>query len=165
MQVLIGCVADLVVRRQPISGGSRGDVVSAIEVVRYAVMIGMRRHGLMEGRVEHGYMRTMRKQLPRDADSEKIMGVVQGCEPRYGSNCRDDLVVNLHGIDERLSAVDHPVADPLTEDLRDLGRSRLGRRMLAGDVGALGPLRQVLTRDGRLTPEAEFLVDMLQELV
>jgi ABC-type lipoprotein export system ATPase subunit len=59
---------------------------------------------------------------------------------------------------------DHAVADPLTEDLRELGRSRLGQRLLAGDVEDLGPLREALTRDGRLTPGAERLVDVLQEL-
>lgn len=60
---------------------------------------------------------------------------------------------------------DHAVADPLTEDLRELGRSRLGQRLLKGDVEDLGPLRQALTRNGRLTPEAERLIGVLQELV
>jgi ABC-type microcin C transport system duplicated ATPase subunit YejF len=60
---------------------------------------------------------------------------------------------------------DHAVADPLTEDLRDLGRSRLGQRLLTGQVDELGPLRQALTHDGRLTPGAERLVDALRELV
>jgi ABC-type lipoprotein export system ATPase subunit len=60
---------------------------------------------------------------------------------------------------------DHAVADPLTEDLRELGRSRLGQRLLNGDVEDLGPLRQALTRNGRLTPEAERLIGVLQELV
>jgi putative ABC transport system ATP-binding protein len=60
---------------------------------------------------------------------------------------------------------DHRVADPLTEDLRELGRSRLGQRLLNGDVEDLGPLRGALTRNGRLTPEAERLIGVLQELV
>ncbi len=60
---------------------------------------------------------------------------------------------------------DHRVADPLTEDLRELGRSRLGQRLLNGDVEDLGPLRQALTRNGQLTPEAERLIGVLQELV
>jgi ABC-type lipoprotein export system ATPase subunit len=60
---------------------------------------------------------------------------------------------------------DHAVADPLTEDLRELGHSRLGQRLLAGEVDELGPLRQALTRNGRLTAEAERLVSMLHELV
>jgi putative ABC transport system ATP-binding protein len=59
---------------------------------------------------------------------------------------------------------DHRVVDPLTEDLRELGRSRLGQRLLSGEVGELGPLRQALTRNGRLTPEAERLVEVLREL-
>jgi ABC-type lipoprotein export system ATPase subunit len=60
---------------------------------------------------------------------------------------------------------DHTVADPLTEDLRELGRSPLGQRLIAGDAEQLGPLSQVLVRGGELTPEAEGLVEMLRELV
>jgi ABC-type lipoprotein export system ATPase subunit len=60
---------------------------------------------------------------------------------------------------------DHSVADPLTEDLRELGYSRLGQRLLAGETEELGPLRQALVRSGRFTPEAERLVDVLRELV
>jgi putative ABC transport system ATP-binding protein len=60
---------------------------------------------------------------------------------------------------------DHAVADPLTEDLRELGHSRLGQRLLAGEVDELGPLRQALTRNGQLTAEAVRLVDILRELV
>jgi ABC-type lipoprotein export system ATPase subunit len=59
---------------------------------------------------------------------------------------------------------DHVVADPLTEDLRELGRSRLGQRLLAGEVEELGPLRQALVRDGKYTPDAERFVDVLREL-
>jgi ABC-type lipoprotein export system ATPase subunit len=65
--------------------------------------------------------------------------------------------------DGRISS-DHVVADPLTEDLRELGRSRLGQRLLAGEVEELGPLRQALVRDGQYTPGAERLVDVLREL-
>jgi putative ABC transport system ATP-binding protein len=60
---------------------------------------------------------------------------------------------------------DHAVADALTEDLRELGRSRLGQRLLNGRVQELGPLREALTRNGRLTPGAERLVGVLRELV
>ncbi|MFC2030542.1 ABC transporter ATP-binding protein [Chloroflexota bacterium] len=60
---------------------------------------------------------------------------------------------------------DHTVKDPLTEDLRELGRSRLGQRLLAGNVDDLGPLREALTEDGHFTPEAESLVEVLQDLV
>jgi ABC-type lipoprotein export system ATPase subunit len=59
---------------------------------------------------------------------------------------------------------DHTVADPLTEDLRELGQSRLGQRLLSGDVEQLGPLGDTLSRDGHLTAEAEQLVDLLREL-
>jgi ABC-type lipoprotein export system ATPase subunit len=59
---------------------------------------------------------------------------------------------------------DHRVADPLTEDLRELGSSRLGQRLLGGEVEELGPLSQALVRNGRLTPEAEGLVNVLREL-
>jgi len=60
---------------------------------------------------------------------------------------------------------DHTVADPLTEDLRELGLSRLGQRLLDGQMEDLGPLRGALTQDGHFTPEAKQLVDLLQELV
>ena len=59
---------------------------------------------------------------------------------------------------------DHAVADALTEDLRELGRSRLGRRLIEGHVEELGPLHEALVRDGKLTPEAERLVGVLREL-
>ena len=59
---------------------------------------------------------------------------------------------------------DHTVADPLIEDLRELGGSRLGQRLLMGEVEDLGPLRQVLVRNGRLTQEAQGLVNVLREL-
>jgi ABC-type lipoprotein export system ATPase subunit len=59
---------------------------------------------------------------------------------------------------------DHAVTDPLTEDLRELGRSQLGQRLLAGRIEELGPLRQALSHDGRLTPEAERLVSVLREV-
>ncbi len=60
---------------------------------------------------------------------------------------------------------DHTVADPLTEDLRELGRSRLGQRLMNGSVEELGPLSEALVRDGQLTPEAEGFVEVLRELV
>jgi len=60
---------------------------------------------------------------------------------------------------------DHTVADPLTEDLRELGRSRLGQLLMNGSAEDLGPLSQALIRDGQLTPEAECFVEVLRELV
>jgi ABC-type lipoprotein export system ATPase subunit len=60
---------------------------------------------------------------------------------------------------------DHLVADPLTEDLRELGYSRLGQRLLAGETEGLGPLRQALVQHGRFTPEAERLVSVLRQLL
>jgi ABC-type lipoprotein export system ATPase subunit len=59
---------------------------------------------------------------------------------------------------------DHTVADPLTEDLREWGSSRLGQRLLKGEIEELGPLSQALVQDGQLTPEAEGLVNVLREL-
>jgi ABC-type lipoprotein export system ATPase subunit len=60
---------------------------------------------------------------------------------------------------------DHAVADPLTEDLRELGYSRLGQRLLAGETEELGPLRPALIHNGHFTPQAERLVEALRELV
>lgn len=59
---------------------------------------------------------------------------------------------------------DHSVADPLTEDLRELSQSHLGRRLMSGSIEELGPLREALTKNGDLTPEAERLVNLLEEL-
>jgi hypothetical protein len=59
---------------------------------------------------------------------------------------------------------DHGVSDPLTEDLRELRQSRLGQKLIAGQVEELGPLREVLTRNGQLTPEAECLAKVLSGL-
>jgi len=59
---------------------------------------------------------------------------------------------------------DHTVGDPLTEDLRELGRSSLGQRLIDGRVAELGPLSEALARDGQLTPEAEYFVEVLREL-
>ena len=59
---------------------------------------------------------------------------------------------------------DHVVADPFTEDLRELGSSRLGQRLLRGDLAELGSLSQALVQDGHLTPEAEGLVSVLRAL-
>jgi ABC-type lipoprotein export system ATPase subunit len=59
---------------------------------------------------------------------------------------------------------DHTVSDPLTEDLRELGRSRLGQQLLAGRVEELGSLGELLSRAGQLTPEAECLAQLLRQL-
>jgi putative ABC transport system ATP-binding protein len=59
---------------------------------------------------------------------------------------------------------DHTVTDPLTEDLRELRHSHLGQRLMAGRVEDLGPLSATFARDGQLTPEAERLVRVLQDL-
>jgi ABC-type methionine transport system ATPase subunit len=59
---------------------------------------------------------------------------------------------------------DHTVADPLTEDLREFGYSRLGGHLLSGHAEGLGPLSQALTRNGRFTPEAEHLATILRGL-
>jgi ABC-type methionine transport system ATPase subunit len=59
---------------------------------------------------------------------------------------------------------DHTVSDPLTEDLRELGRSRLGQQLLAGRVEELGSLGELLSHGGQLTPEAECLAQLLRQL-
>ncbi len=59
---------------------------------------------------------------------------------------------------------DHAVADPLTEDLRELGRSHLGKQLIAGDIQDLARLSQALVRNGQLSPEAECLKDMLEKV-
>ncbi|HSR30304.1 MAG TPA: ABC transporter ATP-binding protein [Anaerolineae bacterium] len=58
---------------------------------------------------------------------------------------------------------DHTVADPVTEDLRDLGHSRLGQGLINRRMEELGPLSHALTLNGRFTPEAEKLVELLRD--
>jgi ABC-type lipoprotein export system ATPase subunit len=65
--------------------------------------------------------------------------------------------------DGRISS-DHSVGDSMTEDLRELGHSRLGQRLVSGRVEDLGPLQAALTRNGDLTPEAQQLVKILRDL-
>ena len=58
---------------------------------------------------------------------------------------------------------DHTVGDPVTEDLRALARSQLGKQLLNGDATHLASLG--LARDGQLTEEGEILQDMLERVV
>jgi ABC-type lipoprotein export system ATPase subunit len=56
---------------------------------------------------------------------------------------------------------DHTVGDPLSEDLREMARSLLGKLLREGrteDLETVG-----LSASGRLTPEAATLSDLLQE--
>ncbi len=67
----------------------------------------------------------------------------------------------LHMIDGRI-VDEHPVADPLTEDLRDLARCDFGQRLISGDVEALRAFPVV--RDGQLTETARDLASILAGL-
>lgn len=58
---------------------------------------------------------------------------------------------------------DHAVGDVMTEDLRALARSQLGKHLLSGDAGSLAALG--LARDGQLTAEGEILQDMLERAI
>lgn len=58
---------------------------------------------------------------------------------------------------------DHAVGDVITEDLRALARSQLGKHLLNGDAGSLAALG--LARDGQLTDEGEILQDMLERAI
>jgi len=57
---------------------------------------------------------------------------------------------------------DHAVADPLTEDLRELAWSHLGECLLAEDTASLESLPFV--REGKLTREGHHLAQMLAQL-
>ncbi len=57
---------------------------------------------------------------------------------------------------------DHPVADPLTEDLREFARSRVGQLLLDGQGQELSRLG--LSADGHLTDEAHKLRELLESL-
>jgi putative ABC transport system ATP-binding protein len=57
---------------------------------------------------------------------------------------------------------DHPVADPLTEDLREFARSRVGQLLVNGQGQELSRLG--LSADGHLTDEARKLRELLESL-
>jgi putative ABC transport system ATP-binding protein len=57
---------------------------------------------------------------------------------------------------------DHPVADPLTEDLREFARSRVGQLLVNGQSQELSRLG--LSADGHLTDEARKLRELLESL-
>jgi hypothetical protein len=57
---------------------------------------------------------------------------------------------------------EHPVADPLTEDLRDLARCDFGQHLISGDAEALRAFPVV--RDGQLTETARELASILAGL-
>jgi ABC-type lipoprotein export system ATPase subunit len=58
---------------------------------------------------------------------------------------------------------DHAVEDVITEDLRALARSQLGKQLLNGDTDSLAALG--LARNGQLTEEGEILQEMLERVV
>ena len=60
-------------------------------------------------------------------------------------------------------AESYRVRDPLTEDLRSLARSELGRRIIAGDATALDDTP--FAEDGTLTETAQRLAQSLQDLL
>jgi len=67
----------------------------------------------------------------------------------------------LHMSDGRI-VDEHPVADPLTEDLRTLARCDFGQRLISGDAEALRAFPVV--RDGQLTETAQELASILAGL-
>jgi ABC-type lipoprotein export system ATPase subunit len=60
-------------------------------------------------------------------------------------------------------AASYRVRDPLTEDLRSLARSELGRRIIAGDAAALNDTP--FAEEGTLTETAQRLAQSLQDLL
>jgi len=68
-------------------------------------------------------------------------------------------VLAMH--DGRITS-DYRIADPLTEDLRDLARSYLGVRLAAGDAGALVGLP--FAQEGSLSQEGRQLGELLRAL-
>jgi len=57
---------------------------------------------------------------------------------------------------------DHRIADPLTEDLRELARSYLGQRLVRGDVASLRGLP--LVEGNQLSPAGQRLAEVLRGL-
>ena len=71
-------VGDVIVRGAV--GAVAADVVLAVVLVRQGVHIGVFRHGLMEGRVEHHHLGHVGQNLLAGADAEQMGVVMERCE-------------------------------------------------------------------------------------
>jgi len=97
-------------------------------------------------------------QLLRRLNAEQETTIVVVTHDRYVARATQRILQMSDGriVDE------HPVADPLTEDLRALAHCGFGQSLIAGDLEALR--RFPVVRDGQLTETARQLASLLAGL-
>ena len=86
------------------------DVQIFIILVGNAVQIGLGRHGLMEGGVEHGHHGGAGHDLLAGLDAHQVGGVVQGAQGDVFADGVHNGVVNNHGLGELFAAMQHAMA-------------------------------------------------------
>ena len=87
------------------------DLVLLVIAVGKTIDVGMLRHGLMEGRIEHRDLRYGGKDLGDGLDSHDIGGIVKRREGNALSEGRHHLRIQLYGGRELFARVDDPVSD------------------------------------------------------
>ena len=83
--------------------------VLLVQIVRDSVHISLSRHGLVEGGVEHTYLRQTWHQLLNSINTLQVSGVVQGSQIRALLESLQNLVGKNHALIEFLAAVHHTV--------------------------------------------------------
>ena len=91
-------------------GAVAADFVFFVELVGDAVEVGLARHGLVEGGVEHGDLREAREELGGAFHAGGVCGFVERGEQRDAADVVDDFLRHLFALDV-LAAVHHAVAD------------------------------------------------------
>ena len=91
-------------------GAVAADLVFFVELVGDAVEVGLARHGLVEGGVEHGDLREAREELGGAFHTGGVCGFVERGEQGNATDVVDDFLRYLLALDV-LAAVHHAVAD------------------------------------------------------
>ena len=104
------------------------DLVFFVELVGDAVEVGLARHGLVEGGVEHGDLREAREELGGAFHAGGVCGFVQRGEQRDAADVVNDFLRDALALDV-LAAVHHAVAD---------GFNRVGELLFGEELLYLG---------------------------
>lgn len=104
------------------------DLVFFVELVGNAVEVGLARHSLVEGGVEHGDLREAREELGGAFHAGGVCGFVERGEQRDAADIVDDFLRHLFALDV-LAAVHYAVAD---------GFNRVGELLFGEELLYLG---------------------------
>ena len=91
-------------------GAVAADLVFFVELVGDAIEVGLARHGLVEGGVEHGDLREAREELGGAFHAGGVCGFVERGEQRDAADVVNDFLRDALALDV-LAAVHHAVAD------------------------------------------------------